>query len=184
MAPAQDGSGPWLWSLDTERKESRRVSFGLERYTSISASADGRRLVATVANPTASLWRVPILDGVAEEKDVEAFPLPTVRALAPRFAGTTVFYLSSSGSGDGLWSYQKGQALEIWKGADTPLLEAPAASRDGRRVAIVLRRDGRLRLHVVSSDGAEVQSLADAIDIQGAADWSPGRPMDCRRRHR
>ncbi|HVH28554.1 MAG TPA: hypothetical protein VM818_17440 [Vicinamibacterales bacterium] len=172
VAPAQDGSGPWLWSLDTERRESRRVSFGLERYTSISASADGRRLVATVANPTASLWRVPILDRVAEDADVSAFPLPTVRALAPRFAGSTLFYLSSSGSGDGLWTYQSGQALEIWKGADSPLREAPAVSRDGQRAAIVLRRDGRLRLYLVSADGAEVQSVADEVDVQGAAEWS------------
>jgi Tol biopolymer transport system component/predicted Ser/Thr protein kinase len=173
VAPAQDGSGPFLWSLDTERKESQRVSFGLERYTSISASADGRRLVATVANPTASLWRVPILDRVAEDADVAAFTLPTVRALAPRFAGATLFYLSSSGSGDGLWTYQNGQALEIWKGADSPLREAPAVSPDGRRAAIVLRRDGRLRLRLVSADGAEVQSIADEIDVQGAAGWSP-----------
>jgi serine/threonine protein kinase len=173
VAPGQDGSGPWLWSLDTERRMSQRVSFGLERYTSISASADGRRLVATVANPVASLWRVPILDRVAEEQDVAPFALPTVRALAPRFSGATLFYLSSNGSGDGLWSYQNGQTLEIWKGADAPLREPAAVSPDGRQLAVVLRRDGKVRLAIVSADGAEVRSLVDEIDIQGAADWSP-----------
>ena len=56
----KDGSGPWLWAFDVERKLPHRISFGLERYTSLSASSDGRRLVATVANPSASLFSVPI----------------------------------------------------------------------------------------------------------------------------
>jgi Tol biopolymer transport system component/predicted Ser/Thr protein kinase len=173
VAPAQDGSGPWLWSLDVQRKTSRRVSFGLERYTSIAASADGGRLVATVANPAANLWRVPILDRAAEERDVTSFQVPTVRALAPRFAGSSLFYLSSTGTGDGLWRVQEGQALEIWKGADGPLLEAAAPSPDGRRVAVVVRRGGKLRHYLVSADGAEAQMLAHDIDVRGAAAWSP-----------
>ena len=141
VAPASDGSGPWLWALDIARRSSQRVGFGLEKYTSISATSNGRRLVATVANPTANLWSIPILDRTAEEKDAIPFPVPTVRALAPRFAGDTLYYLSSAGSGDGLWRSQSGQALEIWKGAEVPLLEAPAVAPDGRRIAIVLRRE-------------------------------------------
>jgi Tol biopolymer transport system component len=53
------------------------------------------------------------------------------------------------------------------------LHEAPAPSPDGSRVAIVLRREGKLRLHVVSADGAELQALADGVDVRGAAAWSP-----------
>ena len=53
----QDGSGPWLWSLDPERKLTRRISFGVEKYTSLAATPDGRRLVATVANPAAASGR-------------------------------------------------------------------------------------------------------------------------------
>jgi len=56
VSPQQDGSGPWLWSLDVDRKVSRRISIGLEHYTSVTASAKGRRLVATVSNPTANLF--------------------------------------------------------------------------------------------------------------------------------
>ena len=62
VARAEDWSGPWLWALDVERKVTRRVLGGLDQYTSVSASRDGRRIVATVANPSASLWRVPLLD--------------------------------------------------------------------------------------------------------------------------
>jgi Tol biopolymer transport system component/predicted Ser/Thr protein kinase len=173
VARDQDGSGPWLWALDVERKLTRRASFGLEKYTSVAASTDGRRLVASVANPSASLWSVSILDRPAEEHDIKRFPLPSVNAMAPRFGAASLFYLSSRGAGDGLWRYQDGQALEIWKGADGALLEPPAVSPNGQRVTIVLRQSGKLRLHVVSADGAEIQSIADALDVEGTACWSP-----------
>ena len=74
VARAEDWSGPWLWALDVESKVTRRVTAGLEQYTSVSASRDGRRVVATVANPTASLWRVPLLDRLVEDRDAQPYP--------------------------------------------------------------------------------------------------------------
>jgi Tol biopolymer transport system component len=168
-----DGSGPWLWALDTKRKVTRRVSFGLEKYTSLSASADGRRLAATVTNPSASLWSLPILDRAAGEGDAKPFPVPMVRALAPRFRGESLFYLSSRGTGDGLWRYRDGRALEIWKGSEGGLIEPAAISADGLGVALVLRRNGKVRLHTITADGSELQPIAEAIEVKGAADWSP-----------
>jgi Tol biopolymer transport system component len=168
-----DGSGPWLWAFDLKRKESRRASVGLEQYTSVQASADGRKLVATISNPVAGLWTVPILDRVADEHDVKPFTVPNERALAPRFGGSSLFYLSSLGTGDGLWRLRDGQATEIWKGADGALMETPAVSPDGGRVAIVLRRNGKRQLHVLSSDGAELQPIAEGIVAQGSSCWSP-----------
>jgi serine/threonine protein kinase len=173
VAQDQDGSGPWMWALDTERKITRRVSFGLEKYVSVAATADGRRLVATVANPSAALYSVPILDHVAQERDVKPFALPTVRALAPRFRGPSLFYLSSQGTGDGLWRYQDGQVLEIWKGSDGALLEPVAVSSDGRRLAFVLRRDGKRQMHLTTAEGSDLQAIDKDLDIRGAADWSP-----------
>ena len=75
---------------------------GLEHYSSVSASRDGRHVVATVSDPTASLWRVPLLDRQAEDRDVEPYMLPSARALSPRFGRTSLFYLSGHGAGDGL----------------------------------------------------------------------------------
>ena len=168
-----DGSGPWLWAFDLKRRDSRRVSIGLEQYTSVQASADGHKLVATISNPVAGLWSIPILNRPAEEHDVKPFTVPTVRALAPRFGGSSLFYLSSLGAGDGLWRLRDGHATEIWKGADGALLETPAVSPDGRRVAIVLRRNGKRQLHVLSADGAELQPIVEGIVAQGSSCWSP-----------
>jgi Tol biopolymer transport system component len=173
VARDEDGSGPWLWAFDLKRRDSRRVTVGLEQYTSVQASADGRKLVATISNPIAALWTVPILDRVAEENDVKPFRVPTERALAPRFGGSSLFYLSSLGTGDGLWRLLDGQATEIWKGADGALRETPAVSPDGGRVAIVLRRNGKRQLDVLSSDGAELQPIAEGMVPQGSSCWSP-----------
>ena len=52
------------------------------------------------------------------------------------------------------------------------MLASPGLSKSGR-VAISLRRDGKLRLHVLSADAAELQPMTEAIDVRGSASWSP-----------
>src|SRR5262249_23690585 len=52
VAHDNDGSGPWLWALDVDRKKTHRVSAGLERFLSVAASADGRHLVASIVKST------------------------------------------------------------------------------------------------------------------------------------
>jgi len=174
VARDSDGAGPWMWSLDVETGVSRRASIGLEQYGSVSASADGRRLVATVQDARAALWSVPILDRVATEKDAEPLAdLQTPRALSPRLSGSSMFFLSSRGSGDGLWRYTDGEVTEIWKGSETALLEPAAISPDGESVALLLRREDGWRLHTLRADGTQLQVLSQSVDARGSAAWSP-----------
>ena len=58
LASDSDGSGPWLYSMDVENRISHRLTSGPDRYTSLAASADGRRLVVTRASPKRTLWRL------------------------------------------------------------------------------------------------------------------------------
>ncbi len=173
VAHNESGAGPWLWSFDAETRTSRRVSSGLEEYTALAATADGQRLAASVVNAQVNLWSVPITNRVVEEKDVEAFPLPTVRAQAPRFGGGSLFYLSSRDGADGVWSYRNGQALEIWKGSEGALQSPASVSADGKRVAFALRRDGKQQMQIISADGTELRPLSSEVDIRGTASWSP-----------
>ena len=38
---------------------------------------------------------------------------------------------------------------------------------------MILRRDGKRRLHVLSADGGDLEALAEAIDIEKSVSWSP-----------
>ena len=173
IARPHDLAGPWLYTLDIASRITRRITSGLEQYTSVAASRDGRRVVATIANPTSTLMQVPLLDRVAEDRDIQPYPVPTTRALAPRIVGKSLFYLSSRGTNDGLWKFENGQTTEVWKSQDGPLSEPPAVSADGRRLAVVARQDGKRRLVVMSADGTNSRTLARSLDIQGAANQSP-----------
>ena len=180
VAREEDGSGPWLWALDVNKRTTQRVSSGIEQYMSVSASRDGRRIVATVANPSSGLWRVPLLDRAAEERDAQPYPLPvpTGPALAPRFSGTSLFYLSARGTGDGLWKIDAERSLQVWRNVDAALSEPAAPSPDGRQLAVVIRQQGKRSLWLMSENGSTRRTLAASIDIRGAAgqgavDWSP-----------
>ena len=73
---ADDGSGEWLYALDSEHRVPHRVSSGItEQYLSVTVSnTEPRRLIASVATPSANLWTVPISDRVQTEADVSRFP--------------------------------------------------------------------------------------------------------------
>jgi Tol biopolymer transport system component len=189
IAPEQDGFGSWLWSLDVGRLRTsgrwwgkdvvipRRIPTGLDQYTSVSASRNRGPVVATRANPTANLWSVPILDGrPAGEDDVVPLRVETERALSPRYARRAVspllFYLSARGTGDRVWGFTT-TSFEITKGVEGPVFETPAPAPDGSRLTVVVKEAGRRHLAIMNQDGQGSQSLATAIDIQGAADWSP-----------
>ncbi len=79
LATDAEGSGPWIYAMDVERRVPHRISTGVEEYTSLAASADGRRLVATLSRSTAGLWRVPIADRVIDESGATPISLPTGR---------------------------------------------------------------------------------------------------------
>ena len=171
-ATAEDGSGAWLYAIDVERRVPHRVSFGLEQYLSVSASADGRRLVAAVANPIVNLWTVPVSDRTAEESSAARLSLPSVRALAPVYGPDFIAYLSSRGGEDGVWKFQDGVATELWKGSEGPVIAAPAVSPDGRQICFSVRKQNRIQLYAMTSEGTNLRALAP-LDVRGTACWSP-----------
>jgi serine/threonine protein kinase/Tol biopolymer transport system component len=189
VAPDENGFGSWLWSLDVgalrtsgrwwgaERVLPQRIPTGTQQYTSISASRNRGPVVVTQANPTASLFSVPIrVAAQATEADVVPVLVQTERALAPRYARRTasplLFFLSARGSGDRVWRFDT-TAVEITKGAEGHLIETPAPAPDGKRVAVVVKESGYRRLAVMNEHGQGSQILAGSIDILGSPDWSP-----------
>jgi hypothetical protein len=58
-APRPDGSGSGLYAMDIERRIPHAVSFGLEEYVSVAASADGQQYCAAIHR---FLDRLPMLE--------------------------------------------------------------------------------------------------------------------------
>src|SRR4029077_4486851 len=83
LASDSYGSGPWLYSMDVERRIAHRLTTGLDRYTSLAASADGRRLVLTRASPKRTLWRLRLGDSPAVVSAAERIPLTTSTGFSP-----------------------------------------------------------------------------------------------------
>jgi Tol biopolymer transport system component/predicted Ser/Thr protein kinase len=166
-------SGSDLYAMDVERRIPHRVSFGLEEYISIAASADARLLVAAVANPKRDLWTVPISDHIAEEAEASRFRLQGVRADAPRFGPDYLLYLSSMGTADGLWRFKEGAAAELWRSSEGAVVAAPAVSRDGTQIAFAVRVGEQSRLQVISADGTNLHPVAESLDVRDAPSWSP-----------
>ncbi len=173
-ATRPDGSGSGLYAMDLDRRIPHAVSFGLEEYLSVASSADGRRLVATVANPTSHVWSAPITDGVVEESAVRRFALPAVRAAAPRFGPDFLLFLSFKGAADSLWRFKDGSAVELWKGSElSGIPSGPAISPDGSLVACLVRRGKRAGLYVMAADGTNPRPLAESLDVRDTPSWSP-----------
>ena len=174
VASDRDGSGPWLYSVDVEERVPRRVSVGVDRFTSLAASADGRRLVATVASPKGTLWRLPVGTSPVGKGAAQPISLTTGNGSSPRFGDGFLLYVSSRGSGDSIWKLEGGRVAELWNASDTRVVGGPAIARDGRRIAFTIRRtDGRTLLSVANIDGTNARIVATPLELQGAPAWAP-----------
>jgi Tol biopolymer transport system component len=172
LATDDEGYGPWVYAMDVERRVPHRIFTGIDSLTSLAASADGRRLVATVTRATAGLWRVPIADRVMNESDATQRPLPTAGGLPPRSQTGYIIYRGQKAGRDGLWKLAAGgAATELWNGANGRVVAGPAVAPDGR-LAFLVQRRGQTELIVMNADGT-ARRLAEELDVRGAPAWSP-----------
>jgi Tol biopolymer transport system component len=173
LATDPDGSGPWLYSMDVERRIPHRLTSGLDRYTSLAASADGRRLVVTRASPKRTLWRLRIDDSSKEASAATQIPLTTSTGFSPRLGSNYLLYVSTTGTGESIWKFASGTATELWSGQGAQVFGGPVISPDGRHVAFSARKQGKSFLYVMQADGANARIVADSLDLQGAPAWAP-----------
>ncbi len=108
-----------------------------------------------------------------DESAASRVSLPAVRAAAPRFGPGQLFFLSSKGGEDGLWSLKDGAATEFWSGSEGAVTAAPALSSDGSRICFVVRRKERCDLYVMAADGTGSRRIAESLDARDTPSWSP-----------
>ena len=174
LATSADG-GPWIYGLDIGRRVPHRISRGVERYTSLAASADGRRVVATAATQSrTSLWRVPLSGRPAQPSDVTKIALPTAQARAPTFATDSLVYVSSDGATERIWRLlADGTATDIWPAHGARIIGGPSIAPNGDRIALSVEERGKRRLVVLDADGSGMRTVAESLELRGAPAWSP-----------
>ena len=175
LATDPDGSGPWLYSVDVERRIPHRLASGLDRYTSLAATADGRRLVVTRASPKRTLWRLPITDSPGDVSAATRISLTTSTGFSPRLGPDYLLYVSATGTSDSIWKLANGAATELWSGSGARVFGGPSIAPDGRSIAFSVRQDGRTLLYVMQADGTNARMVADSLELQGAPAWAPDR---------
>jgi Tol biopolymer transport system component len=173
LATDSEGGGPWIHSLDLDRRTPQRLSFGIDRYTSLAASADGRRLVATLAATKSTLWRLPVNDDQADVSESRPISLTTGNGSSPRLGTGFLLYVTSKGTTDSIWKLAGDLATEVWSAPESRIIGGPAIARDGRRIAFSIRRNGQTFLYVANMDGTDVRTMSSSLELQGAPAWAP-----------
>jgi len=173
LAKTRDGAGPWLFALDVESRVSRRIGFGVEQYTSLAASADRRRWVATVEHAKTSLWRVPIADHVVDDSAASRIELSTVGGQAPRIGTDYLLFVAAKNDGHGIWMLRNGEARELWSAPRTRVVGGPAIAPGGERFAFSAESARGTRLYLLQPDGAGARPIGGELEVRGAPAWSP-----------
>ena len=173
LASDPDGSGPWLHSMDVERRIPHRLSAGVDRYASLAASADGRRLVATVASRKRTLWRLPVADSPATISTPVRITLTTGTGFSPRLGPRYLLYVSGTGVSESIWKLADGESTELWTGTGAQIFGGPVSTSDGQRIAFSVRQEGKTLLYVMQADGTNTRIVTDALELQGSPAWAP-----------
>ena len=175
LASDPDESGPWLYSMDVERRIPHRLTSGLDRYTSLAASADSRHLVVTRASPKRTLWRLRIGDSPAEVSAATKISLTTSTGFAPRLGPDYLLYISANGTSESIWKLANGNAQELWSGLGAQIFGGPAIAPDGQYIAFSALQRGQKLLYMMKADGTNARIVSGSLDLQGAPAWAPDK---------
>lgn len=172
LATDSDLSGPWLYGMDVDRRIPHRLRSGPDRYTSLAASSDGHRLVATLANPKRTLWRLP-LDLSGAPSAPTRISVATTTAFSPRLGPGFLLYVSSAANALSIWKVADASASELWRGQEAQFLAGPAISRDGKLLAVSVRQRGKSLMYVMRTDGTDARVVSDSLLLEGEPAWAP-----------
>jgi Tol biopolymer transport system component len=173
LATDPDGSGPWMYAVDVGRRVPHRIESGLESYTSLSASADGSRLVATIASPRTSVWRMQLPQEGSASLSASVPSLMMASGASPRLGRDFIAYVSWRGDRQGIFTLAHGTSREIWSSAHARIIGGPAMAPDGQRIAFSAEDGGKTLLYAMDNDGSHVKVLSESLALRGDPSWAP-----------
>jgi Tol biopolymer transport system component len=73
-----------------------------------------------------------------------------------------------------LWKHEgSANARELWSGREGRVIDGPALSPDGQRIAFSVQSRGKTWLYLMNADGSGARRIAQELDVRGAPAWSP-----------
>jgi Tol biopolymer transport system component len=173
LAGDPDGSGPSLYSIDVKHRIPHRLTFGPDRYTSLAATADGKRLVVTRASPKSTFWQMRTGNAGAGISPPVQIALTPISTFSPRLGPGYLIFLSSAGAGHSIWKRVNGTDTELWNGEGAQIIGSPDISPDGRQIAFSVRQHSQTLLYAMQADGTCARTVADSLDLRGSPAWTP-----------
>ena len=121
---------------------------------------------------------MPLLDRLAEDRDVQPYPLPSAAGAGAALRRDVAVLSVRSRGGRRTLAGPGRTGVRSLEGRRRCVVRAARSVAGRHRVAVVVRQEGKRRLSIMSADGTNARTLAPSIDIQGAAgqgtaDWSP-----------
>ena len=158
-ATVEGVNGVQLWCIDAATGERKALTEGLRNFGDLGLTRDGATLIATRQLQSGDLWRIPIAGGPGVQMTTNP-----VEGEVDGYGGVSalpdgdVLFVLLNGSGIAVLSHGERRILMT-----PPRREAysfPAVSRDGRTVAVVVRRaDNIQRIHLADRDGLHVRPI-------------------------
>ena len=172
---ASEASEPrQIWHVDPATGAVRKLTSDIAGYTSLSASADGSRVVSGVADSESAIWIGRPGEPAARWQHVEkgAGRNDGTSGVAWTHDGRLLFVARSQGQ-RAIWSMDRdgGNRRQISSGGDA---WAPVLSPDGRTILFSSSRDGSPEdIWRMNIDGGEPRRLTTFAGMLGSATWAP-----------
>jgi Tol biopolymer transport system component len=176
LASDAQGAGPWLYALNVEQRVPHRISFGLERYGSLAASASGNRLLATIEDSQTSVWSTPLSTSSGADsarRTTQSASRVLATGFSPRTGPDYLVYVSARAGRQGIWKIKDGQTRELWSNVQASIVGGPAVTRDGRRIAFSVADGTQNVLYMMDGDGKDVREVTRSLQLRGDPAWAP-----------
>ena len=165
--------GTVVYAFDLESRTTHRVKSASNAYT-----RSRRRLTADAWSSLSSPDSRPVecaIDGRDRwpgRRHADSHSHAARRCAEARTRLTAVS--STEGGTDAIWKHEgSADARELWSGQEGRVIDGPALSADGQRVAFTVQSRGSTWLYLMNSDGSGARRVAQELDVRGTPAWSP-----------
>ena len=167
----------WFRSVAPQRRRraahSSQAELGPRPVHVAGGHADGRRLVATLASPKRTLWRLPIADAPAGLSAASAITLTSGTASRRGSVRLSAVCVGRRDSSESIWKLADGNGHRALDRSRTRASSADRRLRPTGSHRVLGPAAGQTLLYAMRADGTDARIVADSLELHGAPAWAP-----------